>query len=523
MAERYYNISADEMSTFLKGRGFQPMKLPNTVELVFGKIVKFGKYTLSLRVYTGINPSGESRAKGTDAIRVDLYCKYQPPNGKEYPRSCGIPQKCLRVKTWEKNLGAAIDRAEDVENFRFCSECGNPMIQRQRNSDGHKFWGCIGWKDTGCKGRPYKVLPPRENAPKDDPPPTKKPKRGVISASKPKKQATGNARFRIPDDMISPHQKKVEEVYLSTPVHIMMRALAGSGKTTMLKHLASFREASQRIVYMAFNKKNAVEGAKKLPREVASMTTHRFCGMWLRDNMKLPQRQDSGKNYRIMEEVYPLIDRRNKARKRVRSASFRLLNLSKHYACRPDDGDAIKAVMDKYTFDLESDGEAMTVVENVMEALSMSLPGKLDGMIYNYDDMLWWPIVLGLDPPKYDVLLADEVQDFNRCQIEIVQRMMDQGCRVVAVGDPFQAVYRFRGADNKAFGLLAETLASGDAGCQELVLPTNYRCGKAHIKYVQEHTIVKEIEAAPTALEGRIEHCTYDGLLDLLAEELLPA
>jgi superfamily I DNA/RNA helicase len=329
------------------------------------------------------------------------------------------------------------------------------------------------------------------------------------------------AKFRIPDDMISEHQKKVEEVFLEKSVNIMMRALAGSGKTTMLKHLASFRKASQRMAYLAFNKKNAVEGAKKLPREVASLTTHAFCGRWLRDNMKMPQRQDSGKNYQIMEKVYPLIDRHNKARKRVRSASFKLLSLAKHYACRPGDMGAIKAVMDKYTFDLESDGEIMTVVENVSEALHNSLPGKFDGMIFNYDDMLWWPIILGLDPPKYDVLLADEVQDFNSCQIEIVQRMMDSGCRVIAVGDPYQAVYRFRGADNKAFGRLADTLANGKVGCEELVLPTNYRCGKAHIRYVQEHTVVKEIEAAPTALEGKVECVTYDGLLDLLAADLL--
>jgi superfamily I DNA/RNA helicase len=176
--------------------------------------------------------------------------------------------------------------------------------------------------------------------------------------------------------------------------------------------------------------------------------------------------------------------------------------------------------MKQYTFDLESEAERMTVVEVVGEVLQKSMPGKL-GMDFNFDDMLWWPIILGLEPPHYDVLLADEVQDFNACQIELVRRMMAKGCRVVAVGDPYQAVYRFRGADSKAFFRLAEVLANGSGRCQELTLPTNYRCGKAHIEYVRQHTIVKEIEAAPTACEGEIIVLDYNGVLDLVTEDLL--
>lgn len=150
MADRFYNISADEMTAFLTARGFQSMQLPNTYELVFGKIVRFGKHRLSLRVYTGINPSGESRAKGMDAIRIVLYCKYN-----DVPKPCGVSQKCLRVKTWEKNMATAIARCEDVSNFRYCSDCGSPMVQRCRKDDKkQKFWGCVAWAETKCHGRP---------------------------------------------------------------------------------------------------------------------------------------------------------------------------------------------------------------------------------------------------------------------------------------------------------------------------------------------------------------------------------
>jgi hypothetical protein len=73
MATRYYNISADEMAAFMQKRGFRLMTIPGTRELVYGKIVNVGEHRLSLRVNTGIEPTGESRAKGKDAIRVQLF------------------------------------------------------------------------------------------------------------------------------------------------------------------------------------------------------------------------------------------------------------------------------------------------------------------------------------------------------------------------------------------------------------------------------------------------------------------
>jgi hypothetical protein len=537
MADRFYNISADEMTEFLEKRGFQKITLPKTYEMVFAKVIRFGSHTLSLRVYTAITEGlDHSRAKGEDAIRVSLYCKLDNVRNANYPVMCGKPQKCLRVSTWETNVAAAIARCEDVENFRVCSQCGSPMTERQRGSDGQKFWGCSAWKFTKCRGRAHKLSPTQSTRRIASPPPESGKKtarkvrrplqtdRTTDSVTPTVATVTPNSGFRIPSHLISEAQKRVEQLFTDTVDNIMMGARAGSGKTTMLKHLAAFCDAGQKIVYLTFNRKNAVEGSKKLPRWVDSSTTHRFCGAWLRAHFEIPRQQDGRKNLRIMEEVYPLLDRNNKARRRVRKASFRLTNLAKHFACKPDDKDAIKTVMDQYTFDLEGEGEVLTVQENVQEVLQKSLPqttGGEFGMAYNYDDMLWWPIVLDLEPPKVDVLLADEVQDFNACQIEMVRRIEAAGGRVVAVGDPYQAVYRFRGADNQAYSKLEAMLKSGKRTCQEVILPTNYRCGKAHIEYVRQHTIVKDIEAAPTALEGTIGYVDYNGLLDMLATDLL--
>ena len=50
-------------------------------------------------------------------------------------------------------------------------------------------------------------------------------------------------------------------------------------------------------------------------------------------------------------------------------------------------------------------------------------------------------------------ILADEFQDANFAQIQILARLAGPGGNIFAVGDPDQAIYRFRGASSAAFDL----------------------------------------------------------------------
>lgn len=498
----FYNISRNEMDEFLTSQGFQLMNIPGTVELVYGKIVKHEGHKLSLRVYTAINPTGESRKKGSDAIRVQLYWML---DGKPVP--VGKAQKCLRVLTWKKNLSAAIESHASPENFKTCPSCGSPLVQRENGQTGEEFWGCSTWIKTKCNGKLKNTTIAKNTTVAK--PMTKE----VIS-----KPVTGPTnRFRIPDHQISEHQRAVEEYYNNDVGNIIMGARAGAGKTTMLKHLSSFRKEGRSIVYLAFGKKNASEGKKKLPREVVCLTTHAFCGRWLRENFKLPEKSEQRKTFILMEDIYPAMS--NKDRRRIRKAVFRLIGLAKNFGIYPKDLDGLKDVMSQYSFELESESESMTVLELTSEVLEKSLPQNC-GMMYDFDDMLWWPMVLELEPPKYDDVLADECQDFNACQIDLLRKMEARGSRIIAVGDPYQAVFRFRGADCDAYDKLKAMLSETTRGCEELILPTNYRCGKAIIGYVRENTVVKDIEAASNAIEGRvIEDMTYSDILEMLVAE----
>lgn len=152
MAARFYAVSRDEIHQFLADLGFLPLALKGVVELVYGKIVHVGGHRLSLRIYTAVNPGGESREKGTDAIRVQLFAKVQHGD-KEEILPVGRPQKCLRIRSWQENLRKAIARTTDSEHFRLCPACGHPMVLRENRATGEEFWGCSRFRITACKGK----------------------------------------------------------------------------------------------------------------------------------------------------------------------------------------------------------------------------------------------------------------------------------------------------------------------------------------------------------------------------------
>lgn len=98
---KFYNISLAEMSSFLEGQGFVRLALAGVYELVWARIARPG---ISMRVYTGITHNGDSRDKGTDAIRVCLFWR----DGGKIVR-IGSSIRVHRVEGWRGNLQARID------------------------------------------------------------------------------------------------------------------------------------------------------------------------------------------------------------------------------------------------------------------------------------------------------------------------------------------------------------------------------------------------------------------------------
>ncbi len=74
---------------------------------------------------------------------------------------------------------------------------------------------------------------------------------------------------------------------------------------------------------------------------------------------------------------------------------------------------------------------------------------KTTGII-DFDDMIYLPLLWNLRFTQKDWVLVDEAQDTNPTRRAMARKMLKPGGRLVAVGDPRQAIYGFSGADNDA-------------------------------------------------------------------------
>lgn len=110
--------------------------------------------------------------------------------------------------------------------------------------------------------------------------------------------------------------------------------------------------------------------------------------------------------------------------------------------------------------------------------------------------------------PSYVVgdIVAHNCQDLTLAQLEIAQRVCSG--RICLVGDEFQAIYKFRGADSGSLDRLKHELAAG-----ELPLQTTYRCCQAVVREAQR--LVPDIMAGDTNPEGVVDSESYERLLDL--------
>lgn len=118
-----------------------------------------------------------------------------------------------------------------------------------------------------------------------------------------------------------------------------------------------------------------------------------------------------------------------------------------------------------------------------------------DKLHIDFDDMIFMPVLYQVAVPTFTIALFDEFQDMNPVQIDFALML---NCRSVAVGDPKQSIYAFRGADVKAIENYIQR-----ANATLYPLSICYRCPISVVKEAQKY--VPEIEWAPNAIEGKVE------------------
>lgn len=133
------------------------------------------------------------------------------------------------------------------------------------------------------------------------------------------------------------------------------------------------------------------------------------------------------------------------------------------------------------------------------------LEGRRQENYFDYVDMVYIPCVLGILSPKYDQLFVDEYQDMGKAQQEVCCRV---GRRIIAIGDPNQAIYGFIGADCNATESFRRRLTDRFGGVKVLPLSYTRRCG--HEIVAEANKIVPALKALPEAPQGIVKNTSCD-------------
>jgi DNA helicase-2/ATP-dependent DNA helicase PcrA len=297
----------------------------------------------------------------------------------------------------------------------------------------------------------------------------------------------------------SPYQEAIFEFVRHGAGHAMIEAVAGSGKSTTLLKVLDLLPQTASVAFVAFNREIARHLRGQAPQHVKVCTLHSLGYEAVRNAYGDAIALDDRKTTRIVSQLVPAGLRAREAD--TRRELGRLVSLAKAALVDPANPRAVAELVDRYGISLALD--SMQISSLLDQALDRSLD---DREVMDYDDMIYWPVRLGLRTPHFDVLLVDEAQDLNAAQIELVLRSVRPGGRVIAVGDRRQSIYGWRGADTEAIPRLIDQL-----GATTLPLSISYRCPRRHVELARQ--LAPQIEAAPDAQEGSVQ---------TFAEEQLP-
>lgn len=268
--------------------------------------------------------------------------------------------------------------------------------------------------------------------------------------------------------------------------HTVVIARAGSGKTSTIVEGFKYIPKGKKTLMVAFNKSIAEELKQRAPSYVDVMTLHSLGFRAIKQNFGEVVLENDKSRF-LVESL--IGDDRDLWE--LNQSICKCVSLCKGFLC--DSPKGIADLIDKFgieTFDLTIE----KFTEYVIKTLGLS---KAKKMVIDFDDMIWFPFVYRLNVGKWDVVFVDEAQDLNAAQITMVLSAIKPTGRIIAVGDPAQSIYQFRGADSEAIPNFINKL-----NAKTLPLSVTYRCPKKVVTLAQD--IVPDIEAHASSPEGEV-------------------
>jgi superfamily I DNA/RNA helicase len=279
----------------------------------------------------------------------------------------------------------------------------------------------------------------------------------------------------------TPEQEAIRTAARSTKDNLLITALAGAAKTSTLVLIAKALSTTPTLC-LAFNKRIATEMQTRLPGNCTSRTLnsvgHEAWKKYLGRNLVV----NSSKTYAILTSLVEDLDPKSKnAAYENFSEILKAIDAGKTAGYVPsntfpnahglmDDSDLGEWLDEKITT-LEADLiRAASVI-----SIKMGLEGEVD-----FNDQILLPVIFPAPFAHFPLVMIDEAQDLSALNHAMLRKLVTK--RLIAVGDPCQAIYGFRGAHEDSMTLLRKQFSM-----KEFPLTISFRCPIEVVKLAQFH------------------------------------
>lgn len=352
-------------------------------------------------------------------------------------------------------------------------------------------------------------------------------------------------------------QEAILSVYANRQQHILVKSIAGSGKSTLIRS-AAMRHPDEKRGILTFGKRDQETMEASIKKHKIANTTVRtvhsigyeMCSNHWQENLRPTLMQDVPAWRERMLFHRSAFDDNDKFWKRIEKGNPRsrihVYNnkiVSIYYDCAGYESWQHKKILKLANFidiarcemiagnfdeidrlrDLSDEHEYDWTDRVLYEALGVIAHSNflydMNGVI-DYTDMLIQPLRHGIETPStfrnLDRLISDELQDWNEAQRQIASRFIGPNTLFFGVGDPMQEIYGFRGA-NESFAKTEHMMANIDQRDLYIGQMTySFRCPQSHAEKAQE--FVPQFKAMPSNPRGDIKVVDFEHVADLIQE-----
>jgi superfamily I DNA/RNA helicase len=289
----------------------------------------------------------------------------------------------------------------------------------------------------------------------------------------------------------SDHQMDIFDAVVNTDDNIKVGAVAGSGKTTTIVACLNLLPRNVDAVFLSLNNFIVDTLKERITRKDVVISTVHSLG-WRASMIQYRKKKPTMDKNKLLNLIDTYCSEKG-LEKKARGYYFyiitKIVNLMKLSLAKTVE--EVEELCMKHGIFVFKDE-----IEIAFEIFDKSIK---DCKRFDFTDMIYFPATMDeIKMKKYDYVFLDESQDLSPAAHAIVKKILAPKGRLIAVGDPRQAIYGFAGADVNSYENLSNITKMID-----LPLSVCYRCAENIV--LEAKKIVDYIEPYPGAEKGVVK------------------